>query len=1419
MSGILGRFLKKLRKQSPRRRSRFRRLGVETMEQRRLLAGDLGVIEGVAYTDLVDDGTFDVGTDPVLGATFTLFQDSNGNGTFESGTDTQIAQQTVAPPSNPLANPTPQTDKYRFENLVAGTYFVQQSAISGQVQRSSETIKTVVISSTESDGVATLNVDNFNTTTTTPDPLTAGPGATASDSSTTAAGEVLGDERDIVITNAASSIGNLAVDIDPSSGTTVINNDAGTSGSVIFTYDGVDGNATTLAHLLGGGPGTTVDLTSGGGTALHFKVGSESGNTITIDVFSGSSANFSTITAAMPTTTGASPTADLFVRFADFSIGGGTGADFAAVTAIRIQIDLASASDAAFDFVGVVAPTVKTSNHANLNPMSIGDQVFSDVNDNGLFDNGESGIAGVQLELYEDTNANGSYDNGTDLQVGSAVTTDTNGNYLFDNLLPGEYIVLIPNSQFNSSAPLFGFLSSSAGGAFEPAPDPDTTPVNSDDNGTLITGVGVATTAITLASGTEPTNDGDADVNSDLSIDFGFVPQIDLQVTKSASPSPTVTAGNQLTYTLVVTNNGNAPATNVLVTDDLPNLSPDPLVIDSITTAGTATQTGNPSGEIQVSFPSIAGGGSETITIVVTVPSAAAAAAAITNAVTVTGDGNDTDPANNSDSVDVAVDRQATLTLTKTDTPDPAPVGSTLTFDLVVTNTGPSTATNVVVSDTLPSGLTFTNVTTTSGTASEAGGVVTANIPSLAPNASATITITATIDSGFSGTAITNTATATADEASPVNSQSDTTINPQVDLSITKTDSPDPVDRGGQLVYTLVVTNAGPSAATNVEVVDTLPAGVTFVSATGGTVTPPAPGSSDVIVNVGSLAASATATVTITVDVDQAAASPITNSALVRSDESTSGFDTDIANNTVSEPTAVQSTSDLSITKTDSTDPVTAGNSFSYTIVVSNAGPSDAASVVVTDDLPDGIQITSVTSTAGTVSIPPSAQDTDPANNDDVTVSISNLADGATATVTVNATVLPDTRSALSNVASVTSASTDPDTANNTVTESTAIDASVDLQVTKTDSIDPVVAGNQLTYTVVVTNNGPSTANNVTVTDTLPTGVTFSSVNASQGTASHASGVITGLLGTLAPGASGTLTITVDVNGDTRGTLTNTASATSDETDSNQANNAATQTTNVNGSVDLAVTKADSADPVAATGSLTYTITVTNNGPSTATGVVVSDTLPSGLTFTSASSSVGTVSNAGNAVTANIGNLASNAVATITINATVDAGASGTLSNTATVSAAESDTNSANDSATQTTEIAVPGSISGSVYLDANSNGVRESGETGIAGVTITLTGIDILGNSVNRTATTDANGDYAFSGVLPGTYTLSETQPSSFGDGQASVGTGATGTAGTNEITGIELGSGANATGFNFGEHLAPLSLRRLLASTQPGD
>jgi len=1407
MASLLARLFARLtQKKTTQRRtrsSRNRALRLEPMEMRRLLAGDIGAVAGNLYVDLTDNG-FDAGDAAVAGATVYLYRDG-GNGTFNSGGGVAGGDDSFIDSIAADVN-----GNYRFDGLIAGTYFVEQAPAAGFLQRPAESPKTVVITEAQASGVLTLNVDTYDSTS---QVVTAAQGTTQSSSIATAGGEALGGERDILVSNTGLP-GSGDLEANTTSGVLNINADPGAQGSVIVTYDGADGDAATIDHT-----NLNLDLTASDATSFHFLATSQPGNTLTVNVYSGAT-NFSSVTVPLPVTGSLLTFENLIVDFADFAPASGSGANFAAVTAIRMEVAVAETQDARIDFSRVVAPFVSEQNFQNLIPMSIGDLVFNDANNNALFDAGETGIAGVTLELYQDSNLNGIFDLGTDLLI-DTTTTDVGGLYLFDNLLPGEYFVLIPISEFATPAdPLFGFASSSV---TTPAPDPDDNPANNDNNGTLLAGVGVITAAITLASGTEPTNDGDTDPNSNLSIDFGFVPQIDLQVVKTVDAATHI-AGNEVTYTITVSNEGDTTVNNVLVVDDLPDFM---TVVTAISNAGgVVTQTGNAAGEIQVTYASLTPGQTATISIVALIPAGQPAAAVVTNSATVSGDGFETDSTNNTDTADIAITREAVLAITKTDSPDPNSVGSALTYEILVTNNGPSTATNVVVLDSLPAGLTFDNVITTAGTASQAAGVITVNIPTLAVGASAAVTVATTIQAGFAGSTISNSATADADEAELVSSTTTTTVNPRVDLQITKTDSIDPVSRGGVLTYTLEVTNNGPSGATNVEIVDTLPAGVTFVSATGGTVTPPAGGSSDVTIAIGSLASGGTATATITVNVLQTAATSISNTAIVRSTESLAGFDSDVTNNTATETTATQGIIDLAITKTDAADPVAPGEALVYTIIVTNNGPSDATGVNVVDNLPDGIRITSANSTVGTVTIPASAQDTIAANNDDLTVAIGNLAVGASATITVNAVVLPDFRAAggtITNTAIVSSSTpglTDSNTANNTASETTTLTPEIDLRVTKTDSPDPAIAGNSLTYQIIVTNDGPSTATNVSISDTLPAGVTFTNVITTQGTATNNNGVVTGALGTLAPGAAATVTITVGINPATRGSLTNTVTASAAETDTNTTNNTASTTTTINGSIDLAITKTDSADPIGAGAPLVYTILVTNNGPSTATNVVVTDNLSTtGVTFVSGSSTVGTVANAAGLVTANVGTLAPGASATITLNTTVPANRTTDLSNTATVTATETDTNTANNTAVQTTAIAVPGSLSGSVYIDTNENGVRDAGEPGIAGVTIALAGTDVAGTAVNRTATTDASGDYTFANLLPGTYTLTQTQPAGFVDGQANPGTGATtaGTAGPNTISNIVLGNSPLAVAFNFGEVEVPevFSKRLFLASS----
>ncbi len=116
------------------------------------------------------------------------------------------------------------------------------------------------------------------------------------------------------------------------------------------------------------------------------------------------------------------------------------------------------------------------------------------------------------------------------------------------------------------------------------------------------------------------------------------------------------------------------------------------------------------------------------------------------------------------------------------------------------------------------------------------------------------------------------------------------------------------------------------------------------------------------------------------------------------------------------------------------------------------------------------------------------------------------------------------------------------------------------------------------------------------------------------------------------------------------------------------------------------------------------------------------------------------------------------------------------------------------------------GSLAGSVYVDTNNNGVRDAGETGASGVTVTLTGKDDTGRPVNRIVTTDANGTYRFDGLLAGTYAIAESQPTGLLDGQDTAGT-LGGVAGDDRINGVRMTLGAAGTGYDFGE-LAPASL-----------
>jgi uncharacterized repeat protein (TIGR01451 family) len=311
-----------------------------------------------------------------------------------------------------------------------------------------------------------------------------------------------------------------------------------------------------------------------------------------------------------------------------------------------------------------------------------------------------------------------------------------------------------------------------------------------------------------------------------------------------------------------------------------------------------------------------------------------------------------------------------------------------------------------------------------------------------------------------------------------------------------------------------------------------------------------------------------------------------------------------------------------------------------------------------------------------------------------------------------------------------------------------------------------------LTYTVLVVNDGPATAKNVQFKDTLPPNVTFESYTVSKAgvTLSHAGGLVTGSLGDMADGDQMIITIKAKVNAGASGSLVNKADVSAiDEV--YLLNNHDEVETPITPKIDLTIDKSDSKDPVAPGEQFSYSLVIKNNGPSNATGVIVTDALPSHVTFVSATrANVGTPG----ALQFDIGNLAVGASTSITVTVQVDPTFVGTFVNTTEVHGNEIETDyTNNDDEEPTTVVANPGTIEGGVYNDKNNNAVWESGEKPLANVVINLTGNETAtGKFISRTTTTNAAGHYKFEGLMPGSYIVFEpTQPPKYKDGLESLG------------------------------------------------
>jgi uncharacterized repeat protein (TIGR01451 family) len=619
------------------------------------------------------------------------------------------------------------------------------------------------------------------------------------------------------------------------------------------------------------------------------------------------------------------------------------------------------------------------------------------------------------------------------------------------------------------------------------------------------------------------------------------------------------------------------------------------------------------------------------------------------------------------------------IQVTMTESVNPVTAGSgasNLTHVVTAENITTNAATGVVVtlSSMLPAGTTLVSGTPSAGT-TFAGSTWT--IGALGANSSATLTLVYTVGSSTTnGSSVSNTATLTAitetDDDNNNNSASqNTTVQAVSDLSITKTDGVTSAIPGNSVVYTIVANNAGPSDDPAASLNDNFPAGLTctYTSISAGGATGNTNGSGNLAETL-NMPNGSSVTYMANCAIDPGSTATLSNTATITA----SGTDLTPANNSATDNnTILTPQADLAITKTDGVTSAIPGNSVTYTIVASNAGPSNSPGVSIVDNFPASLSCTYTSSSIGAMG--------------NTLVGAGNINDtlglpiGSSVTYIAVCAIDSAATGTLSNTASIIeSTATDLNPANNNATDNdTVLAPQADLSITKTDGVTSAIPGNSLTYTIVASNAGPSDDPSVTVADTFPADLTctYTSVAAGGATGNTAAGA-GDLAETLSmpSGSSVTYTATCAIDSAATGTLSNTATITASVTDSTPGNNSATDADTVlNPDADLSIVMTSPPANITTPDIFTYVIDVSNAGPSDATNVIVTDTLD--VSFLSLET-IGCVEDPNGYPNCNLGNLAPGEMASYSISFSLGS-VSGDITNSVSVASDSSDSTVANN--------------------------------------------------------------------------------------------------------------------------------------------
>ncbi|MBN1040239.1 DUF11 domain-containing protein [Clostridium botulinum] len=770
--------------------------------------------------------------------------------------------------------------------------------------------------------------------------------------------------------------------------------------------------------------------------------------------------------------------------------------------------------------------------------------------------------------------------------------------------------------------------------------------------------------------------------------------------------------GDTLTYTIGLTNTGNVTADNVVFTDTIPNGTS--FVTNSVTVNGVTQSGASPAPPTGVNVGNI--GPSTTTTVmfqvtVTTVPTINPIPNNSTVKFTFT-----TDPANpdgnsssgNSNQVTTQIS-QATIDnttgggLVKSVNPNFAKVNDTITYTVVLKNTGNVAATNVVFTDTIPTGTSFIANSFTLNGVTQSGADPTpptgVNIGSIAPGGSSTVTFKVIINTIPSPNPIPNTATTvfnfTVDPAFPnsVTASGNTNlVNTQVNQAIinnatgglVKSVDKTNASVGDVLTYTILVNNTGNTTANNIVFKDTIPSGTTFinnsftingVAQSGANPNPPSG------VNIGNVGPGLTTTLTFQVTISTIPnPNPIPNSGNIAFtytiDPSVPNGGLGSGNSNIVTTQVNQATIDNQngggLVKNVDKAFADVSDILTYTITLKNTGNVAANNINFTDTIPSGTTFVTNSVTLDGINLG--------SVNPQTGISIGTINAGQVSTLVFQVTVntIPNPNP-IPNSGTVNftytqdpafpdgkSSSGNTNTVNTQVNSGNFNNGSGGIKKLADKTFAKV--NDVITYTIVLTNTGNVTSNNIVITDTIPNNTTFvtnsvtvNGISQSGANPAPPTGVN---VGSIAPSATTTLIFKVTVNtipspnpipnsalasytytvnpsfpnGKSAQNLTNTVNT--------QVNQATIDNTNGGGmikAVDKSFTKVGD--------TLTYTIGLTNTGNVAADNVIFTDTIPNGTAFVTNSVTVNGINQPGASPAPptgiNVGSIAPNATTTV----------------------------------------------------------------------------------------------------------------------------------------------------------------------------